>query len=128
MKKLILVFLLALSTAYLSCKKGDDGPDSIYGTWKLTEWFADPGDGSSNSTYQKYTGEPKYIMFQKSGKVAGDQVLGITKFKVLDNETLEAAVGNGQPFTMRYKLTADTLQLNPFCIEGCGYRYIRQRG
>jgi len=124
MKKLLLPLLAILCIFYLSCKKGNDSPGEIYGTWKLTETLMDPGDGSGK--YQKAKGKDKYLILEKSGKIEGDVLTEFSTFKILDSVRIELkAKSNNQVLTYYYKVSAKSLTLNPPCIEGCGLRFKR---
>lgn len=126
MRKACFTFLMITLVVLASCKKDrKDGPGEIYGTWKLTETMADPGDGSGK--YRPVTGEAKYITLEASGKISGEAVPDALTFKVLDSTRLELSLkGNTQPVVFWYKVTSSKLTLNPPCIEGCGLRFIRQ--
>jgi hypothetical protein len=127
MKKILLILLAAASIIYVSCKKTDDsdGPGEVYGKWKLTETMQDPGDGSGK--YIKVTGDAKYITLDKSGKFEGDAIPELLTFKILDSVRMEVTGKNqSQPYNYRYKVSAKSLTLNPPCIEGCGFRFVRQ--
>jgi hypothetical protein len=119
------IFLLVFSVVYLSCKKHEDGPGEIYGTWKLTETMQDPGDGSGK--YHKVKGDVKYLTLDRSGQISGDALSHLQSFKVLDSvkmEVVEKASMN--PLIYYYKVSASSLTINPPCIEGCGYRFVRK--
>lgn len=125
MKKVLLVALVILSIGYGSCKKNDFGPGEIFGKWKLTEFWADPGFGGEPN-YMKASGKPQYIMFNKLGQVAGDAIPGLLSFKVLDSVTMEVLFKKDrQRGSFRYELSGDSLTLYGGCIEGCSYRFIR---
>jgi len=125
MKKLLFALLITTCGTYLSCKKGHDGPGELYGTWKLTETMFDPGDGSG--VYTKVKGAAKYIVIDKSGKVEGDAIPDILSYKILDSVKIEVTTKSyDKPLIYQYKVTSGTLTINPPCIEGCGYRFIRK--
>ncbi|UKT62682.1 hypothetical protein [Pedobacter mucosus] len=125
MKRITLALIITLSIVYLSCKKTGDGIGEVYGTWKLTETLADPGDGSGK--YMKVKGDSKYLVLNKSGSIEGDAIPDLLTFKIIDSVKMEVTSKNQtRPFTYYYKATAKTLTLNPPCIEGCGLRFIRK--
>ncbi|TKC09649.1 hypothetical protein [Pedobacter frigoris] len=125
MKTLWFALIIALTTGFVSCKKDRNTTAEIYGTWKLTETWNDPGDGSGK--YIKATGKTKYITFERSGELSGDAIDQPFRFKILDSERVEIFTTTYKmPVTYRYKLTRGTLELNPPCIEGCGLKFIRK--
>ncbi|MCX2495202.1 hypothetical protein OQX63_17055 [Pedobacter sp. PF22-3] len=129
MKQILL--LLAIVTIIVSCKKSDnnnDRPGEVYGKWKLTETLYDIGNGQGK--YTKVTGEAKYLKVEKSGnqagKFKGDAMPNLISFKILDSIRMEVYSSNYQmPTIFRYQVSANSLELNPPCIEGCGYRFSR---
>ncbi|QNR85812.1 hypothetical protein H9N25_04975 [Pedobacter riviphilus] len=132
MKKIVLLILATTGLLYISCKKTDkgiDGPGEVYGKWKLIETMQDPGDGSGR--YKKVTGEAKYLILNKSadkaGKFEGDAIPDLYAFKILDSIRMEVYSNTYKmPLTYYYKVSAKSLLLNPPCIEGCGYRFVRE--
>ncbi len=132
MKKILLLLLAITGLIYVSCKKTDkdiDGPGEVYGKWKLIETLQDPGDGSGR--YTKVTGQAKYLILTKSadkaGKFEGDAFSGLISFRILDSVKMEVLSNTYKmPLTYYYKVSAKSLELNPPCIEGCGYRFVRE--
>lgn len=132
MKKILLLLLATVCIIYVSCKKNTmdkDGPGEVFGKWKLTETMFDPGDGSGK--YKKVTGDAKYLTLDKSadkaGKFSGNAVPDLYAFRILDSVTMEVFSNTYKtPSTYRYKVSAKYLQLNPPCIEGCGYKFVRE--
>jgi hypothetical protein len=124
MKKTLIILFLIIAGLYFSCKKDDNGKGEIYGKWKLTETMADPGDGSGK--YVKVTGSANYITFSTSGELSGKAIPEAASYKILDSVRIEIAYkDNPAPLVFWYKVTSNTLQLNPPCIEGCGLRFVR---
>lgn len=128
MKKVLLALFITTSGLYLSCKKDkpDPVPSEITGYWKLTETMEDIGNGKGK--YIKTTGEPKYLILGKAGKVGGNALQEqISSFKVLDSARIEFNNQNGsKPIVFWYVATPGNLQLNPPCIEGCGLRFVKK--
>lgn len=132
MKKILLLLLAITGLVYVSCKKTNkeiDGPGEVYGKWKLIESMQDPGDGSGR--YKKVTGTAKYLTISKSadkaGKFEGDALPDLFSFRILDSVKMEVSSNTYKmPLTYYYKVSAKSLQLNPPCIEGCGYRFVRE--
>ncbi|WP_316828890.1 hypothetical protein [Pedobacter miscanthi] len=132
MKKTSLFLLAVIVLLYVSCKKtnkDNNGPVEVYGRWKLTETRFDIGSG--NTPYQKVSGQAKYLTLEKSadkaGKFKGDAIPDIFAFRILDSIRMEVFSNTYKmPSTYYYKVSANTLELNPPCIEGCGYRFVRE--
>ncbi|MBT2560520.1 hypothetical protein J7E50_23745 [Pedobacter sp. ISL-68] len=132
MKKVLLLLLAIAGVLYVSCKKTDkdnDGPGEVYGKWKLTETMQDPGDGSGR--YKKVSGQAKYLILSKSadkaGKFEGDALPDLFSFRILDSVKMEVYSNTYKmPMIYQYKVSAKSLQLNPPCFEGCGYRFVRE--
>jgi len=128
MKKVLLLLLAIAGLLYVSCKKTDkdnDGPGEVYGKWKLIETMQDPGDGSGR--YKKVSGQAKYLTLDKSGKFEGDAIPELLTYKILDSVKMEVTNKNyNKTLIYGYKVSAKSLQLNPPCIEGCGYRFVRE--
>ncbi|RQO74581.1 hypothetical protein DBR43_04115 [Pedobacter sp. KBW06] len=128
MKKGLLLLFIAISALSFSCKKDKAAPRSleIYGKWKLTETMTDPGDGSGK--YMKATGEPKYLNFNKDGKLEGNALSFDTfRYKILDSTKMEVLYNVYLPAQIfGYKLSEENLEIYPRCIEGCGLRFVRQ--
>lgn len=126
MKRLSMIVALMAILGITSCRKDRaDGPGEIYGTWKLTEVWMDPGDGSGD--YEPVKGKNQVITIQKNGIMDGKGALpGVISYKILDNSRIEVLLqGYGQPTIYQYKVSARSLTINPPCIEGCGYRFVR---
>ncbi|QDW24197.1 hypothetical protein FFJ24_004925 [Pedobacter sp. KBS0701] len=131
MKKIVLVLFSIACIISVSCKKNNngsnnDGPGEVYGKWKLTEVMQDPGNGSIGK-YQKVSGQPKYLTLEKSGKFEGDAIPELLTYKILDSVQMEVTNKNyNKTLIYGYKVSAKSLQINPPCFEGCGYRFVRE--
>jgi hypothetical protein len=125
MKKLYLL-LMVFSLVYLGCKKEkEDGPGEVYGTWMLTETMNDPGDGSGK--YKKVKGDVQYVTLERSGDISGDALSDLQRFNVLDSARIEFVTKPANDkIIYYYKVSANSLTLNPPCIEGCGLRFVRK--
>jgi hypothetical protein len=132
MKKILLLLLAFASVIDLSCKKSDnnnDRPGEVYGKWKLTETMFDIGNGKGK--YTKVNGEIKYLTLEKSadkaGKFKGDALPDLYAFRILDSVKMEVYSNTYKmPIIYQYKVSAKSLQINPPCFEGCGYRFVRE--
>ncbi|WP_406826122.1 hypothetical protein [Pedobacter sp. KACC 23697] len=133
MKKILILLLAVGGIIDVCCKKSDnnnDRPGEVYGKWKLTETLFDIGNGQGK--YTKVTGEAKYLQVEKSGnqagKFKGDAIPNLISFKILDSVRMEVYAKTYQmPVVFRYQVSANSLEINPPCIEGCGYRFVREQ-
>lgn len=141
MRKRLLLFLL--TGTLLGCARAleDTSPSylgesaALVGTWKLTEYLADPGNGSG--TFQKAEGRfSETIEFRADGRfvattdLALSQALQFEYYKVLDRQRIElvykVSTNAGPSHIWTYSdLTATTLTLSYGCIEACKGRYVR---
>jgi len=96
---------------------------AIIGTWKLTESLADPGDGSGK--YKPVAGPAQFITFDSEGKVSGDAIKDISRYRILDDVKIEAMTPQNTSMIFRYKIVGNLLELNAPCIEACGLKFIR---
>jgi hypothetical protein len=125
MKKFLL--LLIATFTLISCNNDDDNTPvstSIVGNWELTAILADPGDGSG--TYQPATG--KSLQFTDQGVVNCNvsfcfgSLTQATTTGTYDTVSTTIDVDN---CTGTYVLNGNMLEVNHFCIEPCGERYVR---
>ncbi|OUS14625.1 hypothetical protein A9Q93_07595 [Nonlabens dokdonensis] len=125
MKKLL--FLFSLTLIVISCNTDDDtnnAPQGIEGNWELVAILADPGDGSG--TYQPATG--KTLQFLSTGVVNCNvsfcfgSLTQATTTGTYDTTNTTIDVDN---CTGTYALNGNMLEVNHFCIEPCGERYVR---
>lgn len=124
MKK-VFVFISTVTVLLISCSKYLIKNDRLYGKWQLTDYYADPGNGSG--TWQ-HTNERLNVEFTRSGQFIEYNSNGndTTGFTMLSDSTLQINTINASPFLLyHYELNDDnaTLFLYPPCIEGCGYKY-----
>ena len=102
------------------------------GTWLLKKSYSDPGDGSG-----KYVDVPKNsnytLLFTSDGLVISNTSffnLNLLKsYTLIDSNKIEftfVETYSQSKITYNYQLKADTLTLNPLCIEGCGLKFIRK--
>lgn len=129
--------LLAVCASLLlsSCKKTEDDPSSIVGSWKLVEVYADPGDGSG--TFRKIDGE-KTLEFRSDGKAEvhnGDFCrinLQSTNNEISDYSITNGAGGADMKLIFdkcemgpSFSIRGDILTIYYQCIEGCGEKFVR---
>lgn len=127
MKTLSFILLLCLGLFIITCKKDNSATDNtLTGKWKLTETYADPGDGSG-----KYMAVPKtntdYVIFNTNGALTGTAFANDVSYVVKDSVTLAITSKNNEVENYAYNITNGVLQMSPagpnFCIEGCGQRF-----
>lgn len=119
-----LLFVLALSVI-VACKKNTRVENnSLVGKWKLTESYADPGDGSGK--WQKTDpSNPHYLEFTSDGKLISwpADIYNSDHYQVTSDSTMIFIRGT-ERFPMRYIFTKTLLTLFTPCIEVCGSKYI----
>jgi hypothetical protein len=113
---------LILSACSKTGKK-EDGT-SIIGNWKEYESYMDPGDGSGSfqavdgitlqiNADSTYTAGNGHFAWGTSGRIS-----------LLNDSTINIRSSQSTyDFRAIFKRNGDVLQLNYFCIEGCGSRF-----
>ena len=130
MKKYLL--FICLTILIVACKKTESSKNGLEGTWLLKKSYSDPGDGSG-----KYVDVPKNsnytLLFTSDGLVISNTSffnLNLLKsYTLIDSNKIEftfVETYSQSKITYNYQLKADTLTLNPLCIEGCGLKFIRK--
>lgn len=137
MKRCFPVFAITLIVLFCSCKKSDvtsTDPFELAGTWKLTEIYADPGDGSGE--FRKIEGK-KILEFTKEGKVKstnGDLCLininsnanESSNFKIKEMYSgLNKIIVEKCDTEISFEIKSDELTLYYNCFEGCGEKFKR---
>lgn len=120
MKRVLLLVFVAF--AFSACKKEVRDTDLI-GKWKLTEYLADPGDGSG--TWQPAPNS-QFIEFVKDGTLIFSPTgqYDSKRYNVTSDSTMIFS-GDSYDYPMRYNLSGNLLTLKPQCIEACGMKYIK---
>ncbi|RAR70872.1 lipocalin-like domain-containing protein [Flavobacterium aciduliphilum] len=130
MKKTYLLISIAIFTL-ISCNKNDSNTSTnlLVGTWKYTEMYADPGNGSGVFTPVTST---KTITFDATGNVTSNGSLCdmSTASNASSTGTYTAATNTLIPTscpntTIIYELIGTTLILNYPCIEPCKAKFIK---
>ena len=127
----LLLPLIFLS--FLACQPDDRvTPGEILGTWRLTEVYLDPGDGSGDfmpADYDRtltfypdstYHADPPIVsIFDRDGAA------GIGHYSP-GRATIDPTHGTSNS---AYPYTVDglTLTINYWCFEGCAERYVKVR-
>src|SRR5450432_1238437 len=111
----------------VSCKKNTiplPVNNGIVGKWKLTESYADPGNGSG-TWHQADPSKPSYLTFHTDGSLATTpyNVYNADHYKMTSDSTMIFYSGSDSS-NIQYTLTHSLLSIYPPCIEGCGERYI----
>ena len=120
----ITLVAISIASACVSQKNNVTTP-TLVGKWQLTETLADIGDGKGTWTAVSkdsvLTSE-----FKSDGSITGNAMPGTTRYAITDSVHLAMTVEhNVTPIDYRYKVSQDTLLLNPPCREACGMRFIR---
>ena len=124
MKKVI--FLAAALFFVAACKKATTRSvhDGIVGKWKVSEYLADPGDGSG--TWQPANpSNPMYLEFKSNGMLVANPSGGnnFDHYELTSDSTLIFSGGN-QNAQRWYRLSDTSLTITGGCFEACGTRYI----
>lgn len=143
MKKSPLLLLVMLLFAAFACQDETADPDDqnklmltenngLEGKWKLTDYLADPGDGSGK--WRTVTeGFAHTVEFRSDGTfkevkgVAMSSVPLFDAYKILDDQRIEMIpIDKKQPSQIWYysDLTSGTLTLGYGCIEACSGKYV----
>ena len=128
MKTLTFILLLLFGLFLITCKKDNpgEGDNSLTGKWKLSEVYADPGDGSG--TYHPVSKtNTDYVIFKADGTLDGTAFPNDASYVIKDTVTLAITSKNNEVENYLYKIKNGVLQMSPngpyFCIEGCGQRF-----
>jgi hypothetical protein len=118
-------FLLACHEKTL-WKEGSDEQAELTGKWKLTEYLADPGNGSGRWQTTDPS-NPSYLEFRPNGVYLSHGSATIyDRYRIRDKEFIVlSSSSTSDSVVMRYALTLSKLIINPPCIEACGQRYVR---
>lgn len=117
---LILSVMLAIS-----CSKTKEGAgNDIAGTWKLTEYLADPGDGSG--TWQKARTN-NYVTFRADSTVEGNVYPEAKRYSIVSDSTIRFIRNDSLSQLYFYTLYKSSLTIRGGCFEACGSRFKRMR-
>jgi hypothetical protein len=123
MKKVLVLAVLVCSVT--ACEKNIQlHNSSIVGKWKLSEYLADPGDGSG--TWQPADpSHPGYLEFNVDGTltISPYNIYNSDHYQVTSDSTMIFLRGS-ESFPMGYHFSETLLTLHPSCIEACGERFI----
>ena len=126
-----ILFLVVIGLYITACKRnsGNDNNSSgdLLGKWQLTEFLADPGDGSG--TWQKADPtHPGFIEFKSDSTVTisgASRLPSVNYFQRLNDSVMLFVKSNKDSTRLGYHLSGNTLSINPPCYEACGSHYVR---
>jgi len=127
MYKLLIISLFSI--VLCSCSS-DDEPEAteLIGTWKLTEMYSDPGDGSgsfrpvdSQKTIQFMSNET----FQSNGTLCHLSLESNSQSRGTFSESSKTIAPEGCEIDvdLTYEFKSGNLIIYYFCIEGCGEKF-----
>jgi len=122
MKKL---FLLVIVCAVISCQKASQTEhNSLVGKWRMTESYADPGDGSG-TWHPADPAHPGYLEFKTDGTLTFTpyNMYSANHYKITSDSTM-LFIRATDTIPFRYIFSKTLLALYPPCYEGCGEKYI----
>jgi hypothetical protein len=121
-----LILLTVILFSLVACKKTvtQNSNSSIVGKWRLSEYLADPGDGSG-TWHSAASLNPSYLEFKEDGtlSVSPYSVNSWDHFQVTSDSTIILFRGSDQ-FTRGYHFSTTLLTLSGGCTEACEERYI----
>lgn len=133
MKNLLYLVAIVSSFLFICCEKNCNREElkdsSIVGKWMLVETLADPGDGSGKWTAVDVQGK-YFLKFNADGRLEGNSLErfgNLTRYKVLNDSSVNFIYADGREFALRYKIRRDSLTITGGCIEACGSRFIRKQ-
>ena len=124
MKNFILLTAILFSLA--ACKKivSQNSNSSLIGKWQLSEYLADPGDGSG-TWHSAASMNPSYLEFKDDGtlNVTPYSVNNWDHYQLTSDSTITFLRGSDQ-FIRWYHYSKTLLTISGGCIEACEERYI----
>lgn len=126
-------FLLTIIALGVACKKGDSVPANDFtGKWKLAATKVSPG------FYVNYwtpvsSSENQYVQFNSNGTVESNAYIFNKYNKYVIKDSVTITMSKSIDFqNFRYKFIAlDTIVVSPsgpkMCVEGCEYKFARQK-
>ena len=120
----------------LSCSSDDDEnskPDlNLLGTWQLTSFYSDPGDGSGDF---EPINSSKTVTFKLNSEINSNADL-CTLFSEVgmpstgtyskNDGTISITDCNNQPVSLFYDLSEGVLTLSYLCFEACQEKYKKE--
>lgn len=125
MKKTVRPALLLCVVLSIFCSKTkDEAGNGIVGIWKLTEYLADPGDGSG--TWQKARAI-NYVTFRTDSTFVGDVYPEVRRYSILSDSTIRFIRNDSLSQLYFYTLYKSNLTIRGGCFEACGSKFKRKR-
>lgn len=125
----LLISLVFITLTSCNYSDADDNENILVGTWKYTEMYADPGNGSG--VFTPVTSD-KTLTFDGNGNVTSNGSLcdmstaSNASSTGTYNEATNTLIPTNCPnTTIIYELTGTTLILNYPCIEPCKAKFIK---
>lgn len=127
MKKSFLIIASAIFLIITGCVKSSplNLNNTLVGKWILTEYLADPGDGSGK-WQPADPNNPSFLELTSDGRaVSNGGTFGVyDRYQVLNDSTLQFnSSSSSDQVNMRYKFAPGSLDIYPPCIEKCGFKY-----
>lgn len=98
----------------------------LSGKWKLTESLIDIGNGQGKWTKVSDTnGSYPYIIFKTDSTLESNIFADMRRYHVIDSTKIRFTFFDNRKIEYRYSFKNNTLLINPPCIEGCGYRFLK---
>jgi hypothetical protein len=124
MKNFILLAAILISS--VACRKTAtlSGNTSIIGKWELSEYLADPGNGSG-TWHSAVSLNPSYLEFKADGTLVSTpySINSWDHYQLTSDSSVIFFRGSEQ-FINWYHISNTSLTLFGGCIEACGERYI----
>ncbi|PPK84575.1 hypothetical protein CLV84_3737 [Neolewinella xylanilytica] len=122
-----------LALLFIACSKDDSiTPDEILGTWKLTEVYLDPGDGSGSFEPADYEREITFYAdstYRTSRQICTildqDEGPGTGRYSPGEDVIFPTECRIGAEYT--YSVDGRELTISYLCFEGCAERYEKLR-
>jgi hypothetical protein len=122
--KLLLLTVLFCSCKLRSANNASQQESQLIGKWKMTQYYADIGDGKENWVEAD---KERTIEFKENGAFIDSEQANAGRYVLQDSIHIEIIPHDK---TKTYKmqiieLNAKNLVLRANCIEGCGEKYVR---
>ena len=123
------IAILLTTMLALACSRNVEKHDECYalltGKWKFIQYYTNIGSGPNSM--QPAPVNQTYIQFNANGTVSSD-IEGFSNFThyQVPNDSSLVFVAPAGDYTMFFKIKEGTLEINPLCVEGCGYQFKKQ--
>lgn len=131
MKPSVFYLLILCTFALLTgCEKEAAKPtNELIGTWRLSEVYGDPGDGSG--TFEAVQSNKRLTFLEDSTLIVNGNLCGFsleadtTTMTTYDPTNRLIDTDCNFPFSLSYEQTDEGLVLSYPCIESCLERYVK---